>query len=142
MRFSKSFKRERFIISIFVIGGLALISYWSALASSEGANNSLIKFMAYSFYVFGFPSHILLSIFFDDNGGWALFFFGLFINAVFYAFFLEVVISFFKKANRVKKYHDLKEQFTLKSISDFVTKKRRPTSACRKRLTCMAYHHL
>jgi hypothetical protein len=111
MRLLKSFNFSRFITSSFVIGALTFFSLLIAAAKDEGTlgNNLFLNFMADSFYIFRFPTHVLFWRFLIDNG-WSLFLLGLFINVIFYASLIEVVINFFKNRKQIKLSHNRSEE--------------------------------
>jgi cellulose synthase/poly-beta-1,6-N-acetylglucosamine synthase-like glycosyltransferase len=90
MRLLKSFNPLRFFILIIVIGGLTFFSFLTAFGKDEGTlgNNFFLNFMADTFYIFRFPTHVLFWKYM--NGG--TFFLGLLINILFYAVVMEVVI--------------------------------------------------
>ena len=95
MRYLKNFNPLRFFILLVANGGLTFFSFVAAFGKNEGtlSNNLFLNFMADAFYVFRFPTHVLLWKYMD--GG--TFFLGLFINTLFYAFLIELIINIFKR---------------------------------------------
>jgi hypothetical protein len=98
MHYFKRFNTLRFLILLFVIGGLTVFSFLTAFGKDEGTlgDNLLLNFMADAFYVFRFPMHVLVWKYMTGN----IFFLGLFINIFFYAVLIEAIIS--KLINRTK----------------------------------------
>ena len=98
----KSFNPLRFIIVNIVIGGLTFFSFLTAFGKDEGTlgNNFFLNFMANTFYVFRFPTHVLFWKYMDGGA----FFLGLFINIIFYAIFIEIIISFLTRRRQKKNY--------------------------------------
>ena len=95
----------RFLILIIVVGGLTFFSFLTAFGKDEGTlgDNFILNFMADTFYIFRFPTHQLFWKYM--NGGY--FFFGLFINILFYAVVIEAIIIIFEKRKKIR--HLLRE---------------------------------
>ena len=93
MRLLKSFNPLRFFILSFIIGGLTILSFLMEFGRDEGTlgRNIFLNFMADAFYVFRFPTHVLFWEYMDGS----IFFLGLFVNILFYAALVEIIISIF-----------------------------------------------
>ena|SRR6185436_2174683 len=91
MKLFKNFNPLRFIILFVAFLGLTLSSFLTAFGKDEGTlgDSVFLNFMADSFNVFRFPTHVLFWRYMD--GG--VFFLGLFINILFYAVIIEIIIS-------------------------------------------------
>ncbi len=91
MNYFKRLNALRFFILLIVIGGLTFFSFLAAFGKDEGAlgDNLFLNFMANTFEVFRFPTHILFWKYM--TGG--LFFLGLLVNIFFYAVLSEMIIS-------------------------------------------------
>ncbi len=87
----KKFSSFRFFILLSIIGIFSFISFLCAFGKDEGTlgTNLILNFFAACFYVFRFPSHVLFG---DDMKG-GVFFLGLIVNVVLYAFIVELFIS-------------------------------------------------
>ncbi len=100
MRFLKSFNPLRFVILSFIFGGLTFFSFLTAFGKDEGTlgNSFFLNFIADTFYIFRFPTHVLFWKFMD--GG--IFLLGLFINILFYAASTEAIINFLIKQKQAR----------------------------------------
>ncbi len=94
MRYLKHFNPARFFALLIFIGALTFFSFLTAFGKDEGTlgENLFLNFMADAYAFFRFPSHVLFWKFMQGP----LFFIGLLINIIFYTFFIELVIVFFK----------------------------------------------
>lgn len=79
----------------FVISGLTFFAFLSAFSKDEGTigDNFFLNFMADSFNVFRFPTHVLFWKYMDGGA----FFLGLLINILFYATLIEMLITILTK---------------------------------------------
>jgi hypothetical protein len=91
MRLLKNFSPVRFIVLIIVVGVLTFFSFFNAFGKDEGTlgDSIFLNFMADTFYVFRFPTHVLFWKYM--SGG--TFYLGLFINILFYSAVIEIIIS-------------------------------------------------
>jgi hypothetical protein len=95
MSYLKNFDIGRFLIIVATTTALTFFSFLSAFGKDEGTllDNFLLNFIADSFYIFLFPTHILFGRFMT-NDIWA--FLGFFVNAIFYALIIEGIICILK----------------------------------------------
>lgn len=91
----KGFNPLRFFILTIFIGGLTLLSFLTAFGKDEGTlyDNFFLNFMANTFYIFRFPTHVLFWKYMSGSS----FFFGLLLNTLFYAGVIEATIIILKK---------------------------------------------
>ncbi len=94
MYYLKNFNPLRFFVLLIIIGGLTFFSFLAAFGKDEGAlgDNFFLNFMSDAFYVFRFPTHVLFWEYMNDGA----FFYGLFINILFYSLLIEAIISTIK----------------------------------------------
>lgn len=87
----RKFSLKIFLISIFILGVLELVSFIAAFELDEGTlseSNVIAYSFARLYYILRFPIHTLFwSI--SINGGFVTFFGGLAINVLFYALLVE-----------------------------------------------------
>lgn len=85
---NKPFNSVIFLISVFCIGLLTLMSLIAAAAEEEGTGIGIISnSLAHLYLVLRFPTHTLFS--FITENGWSYFLIGLAINTIFYGFIAE-----------------------------------------------------
>ncbi len=87
----KKFKTGRFLKLILFISSLTAFTFIVAFARDESGptDNFIFNFLADSFYIFRFPTHVL---FWSYMTGY-IFFIGLLLNAILYALIIELLIS-------------------------------------------------
>jgi len=86
--------------SSIIIGIVTLVSFWFAFGKDEGqlGNGYLANFVADSFNVFRFPTHVLFWNLFSSSA--ILFFIGLILNCLFYGFLIEISWLLMKNQKR------------------------------------------
>jgi hypothetical protein len=75
--------------SSIIIGVATLVSFWFAFGKDEGqlGTGYFANLVADSFYIFRFPTHV---VFWEQlNSSVILYFFGLFLNCLFYGLLIE-----------------------------------------------------
>lgn len=84
-----------FFIATIICGILTFVTLVAAAARDEGTGGDgiIVKALEKLFYIFRFPTHTL---FFQFMNG-SMFFFGLFINCLFYGLAVERIFSFKQK---------------------------------------------
>ncbi len=96
----KKMKMVRIVKLFLIICLLTTISFFFFFARNENGHgdNFLFNFLANSFYIFRFPTHVLFWKYMYENA--FLYIAGLATNAVLYAVLIEFLISYFKRRNK------------------------------------------
>jgi hypothetical protein len=83
--------------SSIVIGVATVVSFWFAFGKDEGqlGTGYVENFIADSFYVFRFPTHVIFWELLNSSA--ILYFFGLILNCLFYGLLIERVWQLIKK---------------------------------------------
>jgi hypothetical protein len=100
----KEFKPNTFTIWVIIYGFITFVTLCAAFAEDEGiiGTSLVLLILAKLFYLFRFPTHPLLWSIMAKSGSFepVMFFGGLILNCLFYAFLTERLFYFLKKRKR------------------------------------------
>lgn len=93
----KGFSFRTFIKALIIISLLTFASLLAAYSHDEGTggNNLLVRIFSTFFYILRFPTHVILWKSVGQNT--QLYFGGLIVNCLFYAFLIERIVKLIRK---------------------------------------------